>query len=53
MNENMELTVALLVAFVVGIFIMVFTASLDAVVFAWMVSLTVTFLAVQTLKEDN
>lgn len=53
MNENMELVVALLVAFVVGIFTIVFTGSSDGALVAWWVSLTVTFLAVQTFKGDN
>lgn len=53
MNENLEIAVAFLVAFVVGIFTMIFTSSTDGALVAWLVSLTVTFLAVQTLKEDN
>lgn len=53
MNENMELTVALLVAFVVGIFTFVFTASLNVAKVAWFVSFVLTFLAIQTFKEDN
>lgn len=54
MNENMELAVALLVAFVVGIFTIVFTGSSDGALVAWLVSFGLTFLATQTqVKEDN
>ena len=53
MNENLEIAVALLVGFVVGIFTIVFTGSTDAVMVAWSISFVLTFLATQTFKEDN
>lgn len=51
MNENMELAVALLVAFVVGIFTIMFTGSSDAGLVSWLVSFALTFLAIQTFTE--
>ncbi|ANT41019.1 hypothetical protein BI091_gp40 [Enterococcus phage SANTOR1] len=53
MNENMEVLTAVLVAFLVGIFTIVFTGSRDAVMIAWSISFVLTFLAAQTFKEDK
>lgn len=53
MNENLEVSTALLVAFVVGIFTIVFTGSTDGALVAWLVSFALTFLGAQTFKEDN
>jgi len=53
MNENLEVLTAVLVAFLVGIFTIVFTGSRDAVMIAWSISFVLTFLATQTFKEDN
>lgn len=53
MNENLEIAVAVLVAFLVGIFTIVFSGSRDAVMIAWSISFVLTFLATQTFKEDN
>lgn len=53
MNENMEVLTAILVAFVVGIFTIVFTGSSDGALVAWLLSFGLTFLATQTFKEDN
>lgn len=53
MNENLEIAVALLVAFVVGIYTIVFTGSSDAGLVSWFTSFAVTFLAIQTFKEEK
>lgn len=51
MNENLEIAVALLVAFLVGIYTIVFTGSSDAAMLVWFLSFVLTFLAAQTFKE--
>lgn len=53
MNENLEVLTAVLVAFLVGIFTIVFTGSSDGALVAWWVSFGLTFLATQTFKEDK
>ena len=53
MNENMEVSTAILVANLVGILTIVFTTSSDAGLVSWLVSFPLTFLAIQTFKEDN
>lgn len=54
MNDNLEITVSAVCGMLVGIFTGVFTAGdVNAIVVSTLVSSAVTFLAVQTFKEDK
>ena len=54
MNDNLEITVSAVCGMLVGIFTGVFTAgNTDAILVSTLASFAVTFLAVQTFKEDN
>lgn len=54
MTENLEITVSAVCGMLVGIFTGVFTVgNTDAILVSTLTSFAVTFLAVQTFKEDN
>nr|DAH82322.1 MAG TPA: hypothetical protein [Caudoviricetes sp.] len=53
MNENMEILTAFLVSVLIGLMMVVFTANIDYLLMATLLSFSLTFLALQTFEEDK
>lgn len=53
MRDEVQIAVSVLVAFLVGIFVVVYSTNLDAGVGTGLVSFAVTFLAIDTFMEDD